>query len=234
MSSHSSYTGALSLKPAALIAGAGLLIMMFCAPLAHFYFMPQSLVANDAAATVARLRTNGTPYIIGSLLLFLTYLMDILVAWALYWYFRPGERPLSQLVAWARLVYTALAFIGLWASISAYDLAVSTKMTEQLTDSALAEAVSVQLSLATTMEEMALFLFGLHLCLLSVLIWRCRYVASWVSIPVGLAGLSYIVSYLATYFAPESDVGSLLLLGIRELVFMVWLLAVGWRKQANP
>lgn len=64
--------GSLSGRNAALIAGFGLLVMTFCAPLAHFYFMAQSIVLDDAAATTENLQSNGNPYLIGVVLLFVT------------------------------------------------------------------------------------------------------------------------------------------------------------------
>ena len=143
--------GGLSIRNAALIAGFGLLVMTFCAPLAHFYFMAQSIVLDDAAATTENLQSNGNPYLIGVVLLFATYVMDVIVAWALYWYLRPGQAALALLVAWARLVYTALAFAGLAASLSAYDLA----------SGGLTSEVMVQISKARTIEALALCFFCL-------------------------------------------------------------------------
>ena len=167
-STNTAAAGALSLPRAALIAGIGLLIMAFCAPLANFYFMGQSVVPDNPAVTVKNLQTNGTPYLIGIVLLFITYVMDVIVAWALYWYFRPGQSALAQLVAWARLVYTAIAFVGLWASLSAYDLAIGELTTNVLGGTLLQTEVIVQLSLAKTIESIALCFFGVHLWFLSV------------------------------------------------------------------
>lgn len=224
-------TGPLSLRSAALIAGIGLLVMAFSAPFAHFYFMGQSVVPDNPAATVENFQTNGTPYLIGALLLFITYVMDVIVAWALYWYLRPGQRALAQLVAWARLVYTALAFMGLWAIISAYDLAVDGSISNTVASTVLQTEVLVQISTAKTMESIALFFFGVHLWLLSVLIWRSAHVPRWIAIVVGLAGCSYVILFVAKYFAPDLELGWVLLLALGELVFMIWLLAIGWRKQ---
>ena len=145
----------ISLKSAALIAGFGLLVMAVCAPLAYMHFMGQGVVPDDPAATVANFQANGTPYLIGVVLLFTTYVMDVIVAWALYWYLRPGQPAISQLVAWARLVYTALAFIGLWASLSAYDLAIG----GGASDAALHAGVAAHLSAASTMGALALCFF---------------------------------------------------------------------------
>ena len=218
----------LSLKSAALIAGFGLLVMAVCAPLAYMHFMGQGVVPDDPAATVANFQANGTPYLIGVVLLFTTYVMDVIVAWALYWYLRPGQPAISQLVAWARLVYTALAFIGLWASLSAYDLAIG----GGVADAALHAGVAAHLSAASTMGALALCFFGVHLWFLSLAIWRSAHVPTWLAIVVGLAGASYVVLFIGRYFAPGLDLGWVLLLALGELVFMLWLLLVGWRRQA--
>lgn len=223
--------GALSLRSSALIAGFGLLVMALCAPIANFHFMGQTIVPDNPAATVENLQTNGTPYLIGALLLFITYVMDVLVAWALYWYLQPGQKAWAQLVAWARLVYTALAFIGLWASLSAYDLAVSRGISEAVAGPVLEAEVLIQTTVAKTMESLALLFFGVHLWLLGILIWRSTHVPHWLALLVALAGLSYVALFIIKYFAPELDLGWVLLLALGELVFMVWLLAVGWRKQ---
>ena len=225
--------GALSLPSAALIAGLGLLVITLTAPFANFYFMGQSIVPENAAATVENLQTNGTSYLIGTSLLFTTYVMDVIVAWALYWYLRPGQTSLALLVAWARLVYTALAFVGLWASFSAYDLAISGLTSDVLRGTVLHTEVMVQLSSAKTMESIALCFFGIHLWLLSVLIWRSTHVPRWLSIVVALAGASYVILFIAKYFMSNLDLGWVLLLALGELVFMIWLLALGWRKSQS-
>ncbi|MBT4519414.1 MAG: DUF4386 domain-containing protein [Halieaceae bacterium] len=223
--------GGLTQRNSALVAGFGLLVMVFAAPIANFYFMSQSVVKGDIAATVSSLQSNGTPFLIGTFLLFVTYVMDIIVAWALFWYLRKGQRALSQLVAWSRLVYTALAFVGLSSSIMAYDLAVSLSISNLLSESDIQTMVFPHLSAAKSMESMALMLFGVHLGILSILLWRSAVAPSWLSIPVGLAGTSYIGMYLGKYFAPDVDLGWLIFLALGELVLMVWLLAFGWRKQ---
>ena len=154
--------------------------------------------------------------------------LTVLVAWALYWYLRPGQPAVAQRVAWARLVYTALAFIGLWASLSAYDLAIG----GDVSDAALHAGVAMHLSTASTMGALALCFFGVHLWFLSLAIWRSAHVPTWLAIVIGLAGASYVVLFIGRYFAPGLDLGWVLLLALGELVFMLWLLLVGWRRQA--
>ena len=137
--------------------------MAICAPLAFFQFLPQGIVRGDGAATIEKLRTNGTPYLIGTYLLFLTYVMDVVVAWALYWLLRPGQRALSQLVAWMRLVYTALAFMGLMSYFHAYDLANAPDFAESFNVTFLQAEILYQLFAAQTTTSVALTFFGVHL-----------------------------------------------------------------------
>lgn len=222
-------TGALSVQSAALIAGLGLFAMTICAPLAHFYFMAQSIVRDSAAATTENLQTNGTPFLIGVALLFVTYVADVIVAWALYWFFRPGQAALALLAAWARLVYSALAFVGLSASLGAYDLAMAGLASDVLNGSVLHSEVYVKISTARTIETLALCFFGVHLWVLSVLMWRSSHVPQWLSIVVAVAGASYVVAFFAKYFAPDFDMGWVLILATGELVFMLWLLLFGRR-----
>lgn len=233
MHSHQETAAAVGLshRASALIAGFGLLVMAVSAPPAHFFFLAQSVVAGDPAATIGNLKADGTPYLIGVGLLFLTYTMDIFVAWALYWYLRPGQKELSQLVAWSRLVYTALAFVGLWSSLSAYDLATGGLLSGAAEDSAVEAAVLMHLAGAATMERMALALFGIHLLILSIVMWRSSHVPALLSVIMSLAGLSYLVTFLARYAAPDLDMGWVIFFGLGELVFMLWLLAWGWRSK---
>lgn len=222
-------TGGLSLRGAALIAGFGLLTMTLCAPFAFFHFLPSVMVGGDAAATVERFRTNGTGYVIGAFLLFITYVMDIIVAWGLYWLLRPGQAALSQLAAWMRLIYTALAFIGLMSTFAAYDLATNVELAETAGAAHIHAAVLAEISTASTITAIALLFFGVHLLILALAIWRVAHVPKWTAIAVALAGASYVIMHTAEYFAPGLDLGMLMILALGELLFMFWLLIAGWR-----
>jgi hypothetical protein len=221
--------GGLSLRAAALTAGLGLLVMAVCAPLATFYFLPKGVVSGDGAATLAQLRSNGAPYLIGVLLLFVTYVMDVIVAWALYWLLRPNQLALSQLCAWLRLVYTGLAFTGLLATFSAFALAQATNLADQVSDAALQSEILFRLSAANAISSIALTFFGVHLLILSVAIWRSAYIPKWIAIAVSLAGVAYPVYYMAQYIAPTLQISWLLAFALGELIFMGWMLVAGWR-----
>lgn len=184
---------------------------------------------NDGAATVERLRGDATPYLAGAYLLFLTYVMDVVVAWALYWLLRPGQEALSLLVAWMRLVYTALAFIGLMAYFQAYELAAAPDLSAIANVGSLQHDVMSRLLAAQTTTNVALSFFGVHLLVMGAVIWRAKHVPRWTGIVVALAGAAYVLMNAAGHFAPQLSVGWLMVFALGELVFMVWLLVAGWR-----
>ncbi len=223
--------GRLSLRSAALTAGFGLLVMAICAPLAFFQFLPQGIVSEDGSATLERLRTSGSPYLIGTYLLFLTYVMDVVVAWALYWLLRPGQIALSLLVAWMRLVYTALAFMGLMAYFHAYDFANAPVLAETADTAVLQAEILYQLAAAQTTTSVALTFFGIHLLVMGVVIWRSSHIPRWTGIAVALAGAAYVILYGAQYFAPHLSLDWLMLFALGELFFMSWMLISGWRLE---
>ena len=223
--------GRLSLHSAALIAGLGLLVMAVCAPLAFFQLLPQGVVPGDGAETIERLRTSGTPYLLGTYLLFVTYVMDVVVAWALYWLLRPGQRALSLLVAWMRIVYTALAFMGLMAYFHAYDLANAPDFDTPAHATGLQAEVLYQLFAAQTATSVALTFFGVHLLVMGAVIWRSTHIPRWVGIAVAFAGAAYVILYTAQKFAPHLSLDWLMLFALGELIFMGWMLISGWRLQ---
>ncbi len=216
----------LSARAAALTAGLGLLVMTACAPLAWFYFMPQVIVDGDGAATLEKLQSNGQPYLIAGALLFVTYLMDVVVAWALYWLLRPGQPALAQLAAWMRLLYTALAFMALMATWRVYDGALAGGAGAE---DALAAHIIHDLAAASSANRLALFFFGFHLLVLGVAIWRSVPAPRYIGAAVFVAGMSYIADYGAHYLAPSLATDWLILLALGELAFMLWLLIAGWR-----
>ena len=224
----------LSFKTAALVTGIGLLLMTVSAPPAFFHFLPQGAVEGDPAATVAALRgSGGTPYLIGAFLLFSTYCLDIVVAWGLYWLIRPGKAATAQLVAWTRLVYTALAFVGLMHTFQVYDLANSTDLVAAIGDAALDNEVTARMAAASSISSFALFFFGVHLLVLSGAILKAKSIPTWLAVLIALAGFSYIALHLLRYVAPNASTGWLLILAMGELVFMGWLLFTGLRTRTN-
>src|SRR5688572_1897929 len=97
--------GGISMRTAALIAGFPL--MLFTAPYGEFYVFGKLIVYHDAARTTQNLVEHPKLFVSGIFAMLLTFMYDIVLAWACYIFLKPVNPLLSLLGAWTRLVYTA-------------------------------------------------------------------------------------------------------------------------------
>jgi Domain of unknown function (DUF4386) len=114
-----------SLGTAALIAGIGLLLMVIAAPFAELYVFPRLVVPGNAAETTQNIIANKALFTSAIFGYLITFICDLVVAWALYVYLKPVNENLSLLTAWFRLVYTLIALVALPGLISARSVAGS-------------------------------------------------------------------------------------------------------------
>ena len=191
-----------SLGTAALIAGIGLLIMVIAAPFAELYVFPRLVVSGDAAETVKNIIANKTLFVAGIFGYLITFLCDVLVAWALYVYLKPVNENLSLLTAWFRLVYTLIALIALLHLVTVLRLLntpiyLSLFQPEQL-------QAQVMLSLTTFRSNwyFGLLFFGIHLGLLGYLVFRSKYIPSILGVLLIVAGLGYLLTTLKPFLFP--------------------------------
>lgn len=112
-------------RTAARWAAAGYLALFVLAIFANFMALGSVLQPGDAAATADALRDTESTFRLGVTGFLGIFLVDIVIAWALFVLFRPVHRDLSLLAAWFRLTYTvvlgaALAFLyaALWVADS--------------------------------------------------------------------------------------------------------------------
>ena len=107
---------------AALIAGLGLLIMATMAPFAEFYVKSKLIVWGDIEQTAKNILANQGLFVTGILCYLITFICDVLVAWAFYVFLCPVNRSLSLLTAWFRLVYTMVALYGSFKLVTVFSL----------------------------------------------------------------------------------------------------------------
>src|ERR687897_1443287 len=101
-------TADISQRKVALTAAIGLLVMALLAPFALFGVLQTIVVPTDAAATVENIIASEGLFRIGIAAFLIVIMLDVVVAWALYVLLRPVNEALAVLVAWLRLVYTAI------------------------------------------------------------------------------------------------------------------------------
>lgn len=208
---------------AALIAGLGLLLMTLTVPFAEFYIFPK-LISEDTLATAENIRNEKLLFTTSIFLHTITLLCDIVVAWALYLFLRPVMRFFSQLVAWFRLIYTAMYLIALANLIKILSLV---QTTNDLASIQMAESVQFHMDTFRLEWSFGLVIFGVYLVLLGYLVLKAYYVPKIFGAFLIIAGLGYVIHTLGAFVGPATNLDFLFFTFFGELVFMVWLLVKG-------
>ena len=217
----------ISIGRAGLIAGLGLLLMVLTAPVAQMYLLPSLVDATSDETTLQNI-ISGQHLLVGSIFLFLiTFIADIIVAWALYLFFIPVSRSRSLLTAWFRIVYTVMALIGLF-NLSKILVLIERRESQ---DETLADKVMFYLDSFQTEWGISFIFFGIYLSALGYLAYRAVYVPKIMGVLLMIAGLGYFINSLQPYFFPEVDTSILFITFLGEIVFMVWLLVKGRKVQ---
>jgi len=219
----------ISLRQAALVAGFGLLVMIFTAPFAEFYVFSKLVTPGDIEATVQNIRANGGLLLAGIFAYLIVFIFDVIVAWALYVLLIPVNRSLSLLAAWFRLMYTAIALFGMLKLVTVYRLLHTPDYAAIFQPDQLHTQVRFLLKAFRYEWGIGLILFGVHLVLLGYLVFRSGYIPRILGILLVIAGLGWVVHELGPYLLPGADLGFLFITFTLEVVFMFWLLIRGWK-----
>jgi len=218
-----------TLSKAALIAGLGLLVMVLTVPFAEFYIFPK-LITDDAVRTTNNIINNKMLFTTSIFLHFITLLCDIIVAWALYIFFKPVNKEFSLFTAWFRIVYAAAYLIVLVNLIKILSLIGSSNFTN---DSQHFEHVIFYLDSFNLERSFGLIIFAIYLMLLGFLAFKSNYVPRAISILIIVAGLGYFIHTLGAFLIPDTNLDILFFTFFGELVFMVWLLIKGRKVTLN-
>ena len=221
----------MTLRRAALVAAFTYFapLILGGAPFAEFYVFAKLIVPGDTAETVRNIQANRELFLAGVFAHLITFVADVILAWALYVLLVPVHRALSLLTAWFRLVYTVVALVGLMHLVSAFRLLDDGAYGEAFGADLLHAQVEVLIKSFRYEWSLSLVIFGIHLALLGYLVARSGYIPRIVGVLLAIAGLGYVLYYLGPYLYPDLDVGFLFVTFFGELVFMAWLLVRGWR-----
>ncbi len=223
-------------RAAAGWAAGGYLAVFVLAIFANFLALAPVLQPGDPAGTAAALRDSETSFRLGAVGFLGIFVIDVIIAWALWVLFRPVHRDLSLLAAWLRLTYTvvlgaALGFLyaALWLSA---------------TPDALGDGHDYAILLALQTFDFTwvagLAAFGAHLVLLGVLLLKARGLR-WIAWFLLAAGAAYVVDTVAHLALADYEASANLFLAIvavpsiiGEMSFAVWLLLVATGRRTPP
>lgn len=226
-SNHGAAQQGLPLGTAALVAGVGLLLMVVSAPFAHLFVFPELLAPGDAARTASNLTENRGLFLAGILAWLVNYSADVLVGWALFYFLAPAGRAVSMLAFAFCLIYTAVALGGVLNYVEAFRLLESPEAAVALGADRLHAQLYMLLNAYPHDWGFALLVFGVVLLLRAYLVIRAEHVPSVFGVLLAVAGLAYVLTELGRLVAPDVSLDFLLVTGLAEPVFLIWLLVKG-------
>jgi hypothetical protein len=113
----------ITLRQAALVAGVAYLLNPVS--YAEFSIYPKLVAANDAAQTVQNISAHLGLFAAAILCYIISFIGDVVTAWALYVLLAPVNRMLSLLAAWCQLVYAGGALCSVFSLLNVYHLLIN-------------------------------------------------------------------------------------------------------------
>ena len=217
----------LTLRQAALIAGFAYLLSPVTT--AEFSIMPKLVIPGNIEQTVQNIVAHGGLFVAAILCYLVTFIEDVVIAWALYVLLAPVNRSLSLLTAWFRLVFAAIALFGWLNLVTVFRLLNTPEYLTSFGSVQLHAQVNLLLYSFRYDWSMSLVIFGIHLVLLGYLIYRSGYIPRIIGILLVIDGLGWVIDSFQPYLYPNTHLGFLFITFFGELVFMLWLLIRGWK-----
>jgi len=220
-------------RQAGRLADAALIAMAMLAGFSYVVAIDGLVTESDALRTTQDIAASIGTFRAGVICLALVAALDVVVAWALGRFFAPARRGLAVLAAWLRVLYA-----GVFAVAIAHLYRVVGLLGDATTAGSLTESLPVEVMAAaarfTTLWDVGLILFGLHLLAIAWLAYWSGYVARLLAVLVGIAGVGYVVDSLGALlaFLPSTSASSVTFVG--ELVLALWLLARAHRVELDP
>ena len=215
----------LSLRPASLVAGIGLLAMAAIAVFTNFIVFEGLVTPGDAATTAADVMASETMFRLGIAGWVAIAALDVLVAWALFRIFAPVEEGVSRLAAWLRLAYSAVLLIASAQLSGALRLLDSGPQLAGFTTEQLQAQALLRTAAFTDMWDAGLVLFGLHLVTLGWVAYRSGYAPRLLGFLLGIAGVGYVIDSVTAVLGEPTNLSAITFIG--EFLLAIWLLMRG-------
>jgi hypothetical protein len=217
----------ITLRQAALVAGVAYLLNPVS--YAEFSIYPKLVAANDAAQTVQNISAHLGLFAAAILCYIISFIGDVVIAWALYVLLAPVNRTLSLLAAWCQLVYAGGALCSVFSLLNVYHLLINPYYLSLFGSGQLQAQVWFQLHSFHYDWSMSLIIFGIHLVLLGYLVYRSGYIPWIFGIALYIAGLGWMIAGLGPYILPNANFDFTLITAFGEVFFILWLWIRGWR-----
>src|SRR5437764_7919899 len=184
----------ISLRQAALAAGLGLLLLAILAVIVNFGVLQKLIVAGDAQTTAQNIAAAQGLFRLAIGGFFAVAILDVVVAWGLYFVFQSVNRSLSVLAALFRVVYATMLAIAVNNLLSALQVVGGADFLKAFGTDQVQAQMMVLLGAFQSGWDVVLIVFGLHLFLLGILVFGSGKTGlRLVGILVTAAGVGYLI-----------------------------------------
>lgn len=210
-----------SLRQAAVVSGTALIIMAIAAGFAVGFVFENLIVPKDAVATATNIKNSEMLFRFGIFSWLIIFMLDILVAWALYLFLKPVNKSLSLLSSWLRLMYTAILGTSLLNLVVVLLLLREDESLATLETSHLYALVLLFINAFQGIWSIGLIVFGCHLLLLGYLVFKSGYIPKILGILLIMAGVGYLIIHSGELLVPHFEETKATL----ELIFILPMIA---------
>jgi hypothetical protein len=217
----------LTLRQAALIAGFAYLLNPVT--YAEFSLYPRLVAPGHIEQTVANIVAHQGQFVALLLSYIVNFIGDVVIAWALYFLFVPVNRAVSLLAALFQLIYATIALVGTFNLAVVYRMLTNPEYARVFGANQLHAEVDLLLHWFRIDWSLGLALFGVHLVLVGGLIYWSTYAPKWLGVILAINGFGWTISELQPYMWPNANLGFLFVTYFGEVIFLLWLLIMGWR-----
>ncbi|TGV04718.1 DUF4386 domain-containing protein [Flavivirga rizhaonensis] len=139
---------------------------------------------------------------------------------------KPVNKSLSLLTAWFRLVYVAMYFIALYNLLAILSIIKSIEHLKNTGIGQINDSILLHIKAFRVEGSFGLIIFGVYLILLGYLAYKATYIPKLFGVILLIAGLSWGIDNLSSFFFPEINTQFLFVFTMGELIFMLWLLII--------
>lgn len=229
-----SITNDFSQRKVAIIAGISLLVMAILAGFGYGFVFNSLVVKGNAVETYNNIVAADTLFRFGIFSWLMILVLDVLVAWSLYIFFKKANQHISLLVAWFRLIYAAFFGVSLLNYIIVLLLISGVDYLKVFEINQLQALVLLFINAFQGIWSLSLIIFGLHLLFLAYLVLKTKEMPKIIGILLLIAAISYLIIHLSKLFFPQFQSAILsmemilaLPMAISELGLGLWLLFKG-------
>lgn len=218
-----------------ITAGISLVIMAIVAGFSYGY-AHSALVAESAEITMQNLLAQKILFYAelgGWSIIFIT---DLIVAIALYFYFRSTSKPIAGITALIRIVYSLMLGVAI---LQLFKIIPSLASNNSVAASVIASEILLHIQRFEKLWSTGLIIFGFHLIGLGYLALKSKLVHRLLTYLLFLGGASYVFIHLSrqlSLFSAEiiNSAENILAapMALAEILLAFWLIYSGFRKSS--